>query len=501
MLLLTLLLVLTLFLCLAVFRRTTSRARRAPVSLRQPTVEIHDGDVARRALLDHADAFVNRPAIGAEPRGRRSDNLTTVRYGPQWRVLWRNLTAGFLRPSRVGLLAPLQQKAVDALVADIAARGADGGEVGVRDVVHDALFPLAVRFCFGGDIDERHVRDLRRVMQELKLDVVVKGFSGSMLANLVHWWRLRRFIASGRRRAEIFLPLIAQRRRTQHRDADGGVFRPYVDSLLALRVPVGHDADADADAAGCEDNEGRNSGRALTDDEMVGLVAEFLSGGTETVVSCVEWTLAHLVIEPEIQDKLCRQVVAAADHHGGERGTTPAYLRAVILESLRMHPPVPLTMRDVRSPQAVEHLSLPDGGARVHFILGDIGRDGKAWTDPDEFRPERFMAGGEAEGVGPLPGPREVRMMPFGAGRRYCPGMGLGVAHACLLVAALVREFEWAPTAVAATGGVDLTEVNGFFKMMRTPLRARATPRGTSASGEMVVHGPEEDQERGVHWP
>lgn len=480
MLLLTLLLA-TLFFCLAVFRRTTRLGRLAPAAIRQPTVEIHDAALARRALVDYADAFIDRPTILPLPPGRRrSDNLTTVPYGPQWRVLRRNLTGGILHPSRAGLLAPLQRTAVEALVADIAARvGGGDGEVLVREIVRDALFPVAARFCFGDGIGERDVRDLQRVLREFELDVVVEGFGGSMVASLVHWWRLRRFVASSRRQAEVFLPLISRRRRTQHRDdTDGGVFRPYVDSLLDLRVPVGDD-----DVAGEGKEEHHLSHRALTDDEMVGLVSEFLGGGTESVVSCVEWTLAHLVIEPEIQDKLRREVAAAeADRHGGERGTTPAaYLRAVILESLRMHPPVPLTMRDVRSPQAVEHLSLPDGGARVHFILGDIGRDGKAWTDPDEFRPERFMAGGEAEGVGPLPGPREVRMMPFGAGRRYCPGMGLGVAHACLLVAALVREFEWAPTAVAATGGVDLTEVNGFFKMMRTPLRARATPRGTSA--------------------
>uniref|UniRef100_A0A0E0GQK7 Uncharacterized protein n=1 Tax=Oryza nivara TaxID=4536 RepID=A0A0E0GQK7_ORYNI len=268
---------------------------------------------------------------------------------------------------------PQQQAAVEALVVDITARVGDGsgsdGEVLVRDVVHDALFLVAAWFCFG----ERDVRDLQRVLREFELDVVVEGFGGSMLANLVHWWRLRRFIASGRRQAEVFLPLISQRRRTQHRGEHK--FRPYVDSLLDLRVPVGDNA-----AAGEGKEEHRLSHCALTDDEMVGL-----------------W-------------------------HGVRR---------------------------------VEHLSLPSGGVRVHFILGDIGRDGKAWTDPDEFRPDRFMASGEAEGVSPLPRPKEVRMMPFGAGRRYCPSMGLGVAHACLLVAALVREFEWA---AAATRGVELME-------------------------------------------
>ncbi|XP_052147372.1 cytochrome P450 89A2-like [Oryza glaberrima] len=189
--------------------------------------------------------------------------------------LLRGLPSGHSPP-------PQQQAAVEALVVDIAARVGGGsgsdGEVLVRDVVHDALFPVAAWFCFGDGIGECDVRDLQRVLREFELDVVVEGFGGSMLANLVHWWRLRRFVASGRRQAEVFLPLISQRRRTQHRGEHK--FRPYVDSLLDLRVPVGDNA-----AAGEGKEEHRLSHRALTDDEMVGLVSEFLGSGTESAVS------------------------------------------------------------------------------------------------------------------------------------------------------------------------------------------------------------------------
>ncbi|CAO2149702.1 unnamed protein product [Urochloa humidicola] len=109
------------------------------------------------------------------------------------------------------------------------------------------------------------------------------------------------------------------------------------------------------------------------------------------------------------------------------------------------------------------------------MMVADVGRDGKAWADAGEFRPERFLAGGEGEKVGLVPGPREVRMMPFGAGRRYCPGVGLGTMHVRCFLAALVREFQWAPPEEA--GGVDMTEIDGFFKVMKTPLRACITPR------------------------
>ena len=73
--------------------------------------------------------------------------------------------------------------------------------------------------------------------------------------------------------------------------------------------------------------------------------------------------------------------------------------------------------------------------------IREIGRSTKAWMDPDKFCPERFLAGGEAEGVGPVPGPKEIRMLPFGAGRRYCPGVGVGMVQVGCFLTALVREF------------------------------------------------------------
>jgi cytochrome P450 len=123
--------------------------------------------------------------------------------------------------------------------------------------------------------------------------------------------------------------------------------------------------------------------------------------------------------------------------------------------------------------------AVPAHGVRVQYNLGEIGRDRKTWTDPDEFRPERFLAGGEAEDVGPLTGPKEIRMMPFGAARRQCPGMSIGMLHIKCFLAMLVREFEWAPSAEDCSAGIDMTELDGFFKVMKKPLSVRVTRRST----------------------
>jgi cytochrome P450 len=186
---------------------------------------------------------------------------------------------------------------------------------------------------------------------------------------------------------------------------------------------------------------------------MVKLVFEFLGTNTESVVSCVEWTLAHLVIDPEVQKKLHREITGIQQDYNGivvseERLHRLPYLRAVMLESLRLHPPVPIMARDVSAKDAAiaGTPAAPDDAMPAVVItdIHKIGRNSKVWTDPDEFRPERFLAGGEAEGVSPVPGPKEITMVPFGARRRYCPGVDLGMVRVGCILTALVRDFHWA---------------------------------------------------------
>jgi cytochrome P450 len=113
-------------------------------------------------------------------------------------------------------------------------------------------------------------------------------------------------------------------------------------------------------------------------------------------------------------------------------------------------------------------------GTTVQFPLQRLARDKTAWADPDAFRPERFLTGGEGDGVS-LVAAGEIRMMPFGAGRRMCPGMGVAMLQVGYFVANLVREFEW--TEAEGDMAVDLEARVRFLNVMKRPLRAHLVPR------------------------
>ncbi|XP_066379461.1 cytochrome P450 89A9-like [Miscanthus floridulus] len=184
------------FILAIVFSISLYRRQRSTPTVRQPTtIKVGDAAVARQALIDQADAFSNRPATpfpvplitGRRRRLSQSHGITTVPYGPNCCALRSNLTATVLQPWRQGLLAPLLQDAVDALVAGLLARG--GGDVLViRDSVYTAVFAMLARVCFGDGVDAAHVRAMERMMQEFRVAIgEAMVFARSAMAKLKHW--------------------------------------------------------------------------------------------------------------------------------------------------------------------------------------------------------------------------------------------------------------------------------------------------------------------------
>ncbi|RLN27750.1 hypothetical protein C2845_PM05G34580 [Panicum miliaceum] len=434
-----------------------------------PTTVILDSAATVDALVRRADAFSDRPAGGGATTiisSGRLQIITTVPYGPHWVALRRNLSSEAFHPVRgLARAAPHRARALAALVDDIAARsagggggGGGGGAVPVRECLYAALFGLNAATCFGDGVDGELVEAMRAAQQEfLRILPSFRVFATfQKVARLLYRDRWKQLVHSRRRQEEMYLPLIRARQERRGTAAAMTTTTSYVDTLLDLEVPDEGD-----------DPRGR---RKLSDGEMVGLVSEYLGAATGTVLALLEWTLANLVLRPGIQSRLRREVEAAG-------GGACAYLRAVVMESLRRHPPVPSVQRHM-SRDVVVGSTLVTRGTQVNFSLEEIGRDGKVWTSPEEFIPDRFMPGGEGEGVrltiGSNKEAAKVKMMPFGAGRRICPGMGYAMLHMEYFLANVITVFEWHPVEGEA---VDLRADHGFFTTMLRPLRARVVPR------------------------
>lgn len=202
------------------------------------------------------------------------------------------------------------------------------------------------------------------------------------------------------------------------------------------------------------------------------LLQEMIFRGTDTTALLTEWIMAELVLHPEIQEKLRRELDGAAKDGNltdSDVANSP-YLKAVVKEALRVHPPGPLLSwaRLSTSDVQLSNGMLIPWNTTAMVNMWAITHDPVIWVDPLEFKPERFLNGDVDVKDG------DLRLAPFGAGRRMCPGKNLGLVTVTIWVARLVHQFQWVED---VANPVDLSEVLKLSCEMKKPLRAVALQR------------------------
>ena len=142
------------------------------------------------------------------------------------------------------------------------------------------------------------------------------------------------------------------------------------------------------------------------------------------------------------------------------------YLHCIIRETQRMYPAGPIVPHESSKECMVGGYHIPRGTMLLVNIWG-IQNDPKVWKEPRKFLPERFEVGLEGEGHG-------LRLMPFGSGRRGCPGEGLAIRMVGLVLGSLIQCFDWERV---GEGKVDMSEGIGLTLPKAQPLLAKCRPR------------------------
>ncbi|BAT74378.1 hypothetical protein LR48_Vigan01g104500 [Vigna angularis] len=202
----------------------------------------------------------------------------------------------------------------------------------------------------------------------------------------------------------------------------------------------------------------------LDDSDMVAILWEMVFRGTDTVAILLEWVMARMVLHQDVQKKAREEIDTCISQNRHVRDSDISnlpYLQSIVKEVLRLHPPGPLlswarlAVHDVY----VDKVLVP-AGTTAMVNMWAISHDSSIWEDPWAFKPERFLT----EDVSIMGS--DLRLAPFGAGRRVCPGRALGLATAHLWLAQLLRHFTWLPAQ-----HVDLSECLKLSMEMKTPLR------------------------------
>ncbi|XP_057487248.1 cytochrome P450 736A117-like [Actinidia eriantha] len=200
------------------------------------------------------------------------------------------------------------------------------------------------------------------------------------------------------------------------------------------------------------------------------LILDMFAAGSNTTASVLEWAMAELLGHPLILKKLqseVRKIAAAKQAITEDELEKMPYLKAVIKETLRLHPPGPLLIprESTRDTQVMGY----DIAARTQVVTNawTIGRDPSLWARPDEFWPERFM-----DSLVDFRG-HDFEFIPFGAGRRGCPGIQFAMSVDELALATLVGNFDFS---LPIGEELDMSEAPGLTVSKRTALLAVVTP-------------------------
>ena len=164
--------------------------------------------------------------------------------------------------------------------------------------------------------------------------------------------------------------------------------------------------------------------------------------GTDTAANTMRWAMSLLLNHPQVLEKLTKEIDCHVGHgrllKESDLPKLP-YLRCVINETLRLYPVTPLLLPHFSSEDCIVGGYHIPGGTTLLVNAWAIHRDPKLWDEPNKFRPERFqeIIDGEREGS------FRFKFIPFGVGRRACPGEALGFRSVSLAVGTLIHCFDW----------------------------------------------------------
>ncbi|XP_016442518.2 premnaspirodiene oxygenase-like [Nicotiana tabacum] len=212
----------------------------------------------------------------------------------------------------------------------------------------------------------------------------------------------------------------------------------------------------------------------LENDNIKAVILDMFVAGSDTSSSTVIWALAEMIKNPSVMAKAQAEVREAFKGKKTCDEDTDleklSYLNLVIKETLRLHPPTPLLVpRECREETEIEGFTIPLK-SKVLVNVWAIGRDPENWGNPECFIPERFE-NSSIEFTG-----NHFQLLPFGAGRRICPGIQFGMALVTLPLAHLLHNFDWKLPEGINARDLDMTEANGISARREKDLYLIATP-------------------------
>ncbi|WOG85180.1 hypothetical protein DCAR_0104368 [Daucus carota subsp. sativus] len=415
-----------------------------------PVLVVSSADAAREILRTYDLVFSDRPISNVSNKifyyGR---NVGFSRYSEYWRQVKSICVTQLLSTKRVHSFHNAREEEVALFLQKI--RGSHSKTVNLSEMISQLTNNILFRVVLGGKSDSPHKWNYSyRIVVKKILDMLAYSHSmGDFFPYLVWFdWLsgLNGKVEKAAYEVDAFLESVV---RDHHAATDDGCAnKDFVSILLDIGSPI--------------------------DKECIkAVILDMLIAGTETTATTLEWTMAALIKNPDVMSKLQKEVrkIGKGKSQILEDDLVKMnYLKAVMKESMRLYMPAPLVVpREARQDVNVLGYDI-EAGTQVLINAWALSRDPSLWDNPEEFRPERFLNSPvDYKGL-------HYEYLPFGSGRRGCPGIQFAVAINELAVANIVHNFNLELPDGKRVEHLDMTALSGLVLHLKSPLLVVATP-------------------------
>nr|BAA84072.1 cytochrome P450 [Torenia hybrid cultivar] len=431
-----------------------------------PCVVASTPELAREFLKTNELAFSSRKHSTAIDIVTYDSSFAFSPYGPYWKYIKKLCTYELLGARNLGHFQPIRNLEVRSFLQLLMHKSFKGESVNVTDelvrltsnVISHMM--LSIR-C---SEDEGDAEAARTVIRE-----VTQIFGEFDVTDII--WFCKKFDLQGikkrsediQRRYDALLEKIIsdrERSRRQNRDKHGGGNNEEAKDFLDMLLDVMESGDTEV---------------KFTREHLKALILDFFTAGTDTTAIATEWAIAELINNPNVlkkaQEEISRIIGTKRIVQESDAPDLP-YLQAIIKETFRLHPPIPMLSRKSTSDCTVNGYKI-QAKSLLFVNIWSIGRNPNYWESPMEFRPERFLEKGR-ESID-VKG-QHFELLPFGTGRRGCPGMLLAIQEVVSIIGTMVQCFDW-KLADGSGNNVDMTERSGLTAPRAFDLVCRLYPR------------------------
>nr|XP_015869779.2 cytochrome P450 93A3-like [Ziziphus jujuba var. spinosa] len=427
-----------------------------------PCVVASSPEVAKEFLKTHETSFSNRPkGIAVDYLTYGSADFSFAPYGPYWKFMKKLCMSELLGGRTLEQLLPVRLEEIKMFL-ELMLKKADANEavdVGgeLTRVTNNVISRMVMsQRCSENENEADRVRKLVKETAELTGKFNLSDYIG--FCKNIDLQGFRKRLKEVRENFDTMMERIIKEHeeaRKKEKKINGGGDDHGVKDLLDILLDIAED---------------ERSEIRLTRENIKAFILDIFAAGTDTSAITIEWALAELINHPNIANKARKEIDSVIGKtrllQESDIVNLP-YLQATVKETLRLHPTGPMIVRESSESSKICGYDIPEK-TQLLVNVWAIGRDPSHWENPLEFKPERFLSE-EGSGKSQL----DVRgqhfhLLPFGSGRRGCPGTSLALQIVQTTLGAMIQCFEW--KVGGGDGSVDMEEGPGLTLPRATPL-------------------------------